>query len=133
MLVITAVRERFTGTDGIARDYTSARLKTLGTFAQAYGRFEGRMKLPRGQVVTIVVSTGNKVAVPEITGLSEADARATIEAAGLFVSFVDYQGCDKLGADICARYGPGTAVSSQPRPGTRIERGSGVTLGVRAP
>ena len=29
--------------------YTSARLKTLGLFSQAYGRFEARMKLPFGQ------------------------------------------------------------------------------------
>jgi beta-glucanase (GH16 family) len=48
-LVITALKERFTGADGITRDYTSARLKTSGTFAQTYGRFESRMKLPRGQ------------------------------------------------------------------------------------
>ena len=48
-LVITALKEPFTGADGITRDYTSARLKTSGTFAQTYGRFESRMKLPRGQ------------------------------------------------------------------------------------
>ncbi len=29
--------------------YTSARLKTKGRFAQAYGRFEARLRLPRGQ------------------------------------------------------------------------------------
>ena len=29
--------------------YTSARLLTNGTFAQAYGRFEARIKVPRGQ------------------------------------------------------------------------------------
>jgi beta-glucanase (GH16 family) len=48
-LVITAQKETFTGTDGIARDYTSARLKTLGLFSQSYGRFEARIKIPRGQ------------------------------------------------------------------------------------
>lgn len=48
-LVITARAERFTGPDGIARDYTSARLKTLGRFAQTYGRFEARLQVPRGQ------------------------------------------------------------------------------------
>jgi beta-glucanase (GH16 family) len=48
-LVIRALRERFTGRDGIPRDYTSARLKTLGRFSQAYGRFEARMRIPRGQ------------------------------------------------------------------------------------
>ena len=48
-LVITAQKETFTGTDGIARDYTSARLKTQGLFSQAYGRFEARLKIPAGQ------------------------------------------------------------------------------------
>jgi beta-glucanase (GH16 family) len=40
-LVIEAVREDF--------GYTSARLKTQGVFEQAYGRFEARLQLPRGQ------------------------------------------------------------------------------------
>jgi beta-glucanase (GH16 family) len=48
-LVITARAEKFTGADGIPREYTSARLKTLGRFSQAYGRFEARIKIPRGQ------------------------------------------------------------------------------------
>ncbi len=48
-LVIKAIREKYTGSDGVRRDYTSARLKTLGKFAQAYGRFEARIKIPRGQ------------------------------------------------------------------------------------
>jgi beta-glucanase (GH16 family) len=43
------VRESFTGADGIRRDYTSARLKTQGTFAQTAGRFEARIRIPRGQ------------------------------------------------------------------------------------
>jgi beta-glucanase (GH16 family) len=49
MLVIRAVAEPYTGTDGIARNYTSARLKTAGKFAQKYGRFEARIKIPHGQ------------------------------------------------------------------------------------
>ena len=48
-LVITARAERFTGSDGIARDYTSARLKTKDRFAQTYGKFEARLQVPRGQ------------------------------------------------------------------------------------
>jgi beta-glucanase (GH16 family) len=48
-LVITARQETYTGTDGITRNYTSARLKTQGLFSQAYGRFEARIKIPRGQ------------------------------------------------------------------------------------
>jgi len=48
-LVIKAIQEKYTGPDGVTRDYTSARLKTQGKFAQDYGRFEARIKIPRGQ------------------------------------------------------------------------------------
>ena len=48
-LVITALQENYTGTDGIARSYTSARLKTQNLFTQVYGRFEARIKIPKGQ------------------------------------------------------------------------------------
>jgi beta-glucanase (GH16 family) len=43
-LVITARREDYMG-----KRYTSARLKTQGKFERVYGRYEARMKLPRGQ------------------------------------------------------------------------------------
>jgi beta-glucanase (GH16 family) len=48
-LVITAIKETFTGPDGITRQYTSARLKTAGLFEQKYGRFEARIKITQGQ------------------------------------------------------------------------------------
>ena len=48
-LVIKVVAETYTGADRVTRDYTSARLKTQGKFAQTYGRFEARIKIPRGQ------------------------------------------------------------------------------------
>jgi beta-glucanase (GH16 family) len=48
-LVIRALREHYQGADGLAREYTSARLKTQGRFEQMYGRFEARLQLPRGQ------------------------------------------------------------------------------------
>jgi beta-glucanase (GH16 family) len=48
-LVIKVEAEKHTGADGVSRNYTSARLKTLGKFSQTYGRFEARMKIPRGQ------------------------------------------------------------------------------------
>ncbi len=50
-LVIKAIAEKYTGKDGITRNYTSARLKTLSKFSQTYGRFEARIKLPYGQGV----------------------------------------------------------------------------------
>lgn len=49
MLVIEARQEKFTGADGKEREFTSARLKTLGKQSWKYGRIEARMKLPRGQ------------------------------------------------------------------------------------
>jgi beta-glucanase (GH16 family) len=48
-LVIKVLQEKYTGADGVSRNYTSARLKTLGKFSQTYGRFEARIKIPRGQ------------------------------------------------------------------------------------
>jgi beta-glucanase (GH16 family) len=47
-LVITARRESVTYQAG-TRDYTSARIKTQNLFAQAYGRFESRIKIPKGE------------------------------------------------------------------------------------
>ncbi|MGH9765376.1 MAG: glycoside hydrolase family 16 protein [Blastocatellia bacterium] len=48
-LVIKVLHERYTGQDGITRNYTSARLLTQGKFTQRFGRFEARIKLPFGQ------------------------------------------------------------------------------------
>jgi beta-glucanase (GH16 family) len=48
-LVIKALKETYTGADGVTRDYTSARLKTEGKFSHKYGRFEARIKIPQGQ------------------------------------------------------------------------------------
>jgi beta-glucanase (GH16 family) len=48
-LVVKAISEKYTGPDGVTRNYTSARLKTLGKFSQIYGRFEARIKIPYGQ------------------------------------------------------------------------------------
>ncbi len=48
-LVITAIKEDYTGTDGVTQHYTSARVQTKGLFSQTYGRFEARIKIPKGQ------------------------------------------------------------------------------------
>lgn len=44
MLIIEARRERYGG-----NDYTSARIKTAGLMEQTHGRFEARIKVPKGQ------------------------------------------------------------------------------------
>jgi beta-glucanase (GH16 family) len=48
-LVITAAKEDYTGPDGVTQHYTSARMQTKGLFSQTYGRFEARIKIPKGQ------------------------------------------------------------------------------------
>ena len=48
-LVIDALQENFTGPDGLTREYTSARLKTEKLFTQKYGKFEARIRIPKGQ------------------------------------------------------------------------------------
>ncbi|HEY7099292.1 MAG TPA: glycoside hydrolase family 16 protein [Terriglobales bacterium] len=48
-LMIRALAEKYTGKDGTTREYTSARLKTKGKFAQKYGRFEASIRIPYGQ------------------------------------------------------------------------------------
>jgi beta-glucanase (GH16 family) len=48
-LVINVLQENYTGSDGVTRNYTSARLKTATHFTQTYGRFEARIKIPSGQ------------------------------------------------------------------------------------
>lgn len=48
-LVIEARAEKYKGADGKTRDFTSARIKTLGKFSRTYGRFEARLKMPYGQ------------------------------------------------------------------------------------
>ena len=48
-LIITAQKEEFTGSDGVSRHYTSARINTQHHFTQKYGRFEARIQLPSGK------------------------------------------------------------------------------------
>ncbi len=87
---------------------------------------------PRGSTVTLIVSNGDFVTMPDVFKLSLDEARQRIEAAGLFVSFVDEQGVEKLG-DQFFEFAPGQVVSSDPRGGTELRRGSGVNLGIRGP
>jgi eukaryotic-like serine/threonine-protein kinase len=91
------------------------------------------VKIPKGEIITIWVSIGDKVTMPDVTGRSEEEARQMIISAGLTFSFADPQGCDKLGAELCGRFAPGQVVSSSVRGGDRVARGTAVTIGVRAP
>lgn len=48
-LAITARAERYRGSDGVGRDYTSARLQTLEKVEFTYGLLEARIEVPAGQ------------------------------------------------------------------------------------
>ena len=48
-LDITARAEDYTGSDGIPREYTSARLQTLHKFQYQYGLVEARIQVPAGR------------------------------------------------------------------------------------
>jgi beta-glucanase (GH16 family) len=102
-LVIDVLRESHSGPDGIPREFTSARLKTQGLFAQTYGRFEARMKLPQGQGIwpafwmlgTDIASVGwpacGEIDIMENVGFEPGIAHATIHGPG-------YSGAKGLGA-----------------------------------
>lgn len=78
-LVITARRESFTGKDGIAREYTSARLLTRAKFSQQYGRFEARIKIPYGQGIWPAFwMLGDDIDTTEWPGSGEIDIMENI-------------------------------------------------------
>jgi len=101
-LIIHARREHFVGADGVAREYTSARLKTQGRFEQTYGRFEARLQVPRGQGLwpafwmlgADIGSVGwprcGEIDIMENIGKEPATAHGTIHGPG-------YSGGDSIG------------------------------------
>jgi beta-lactam-binding protein with PASTA domain len=73
-----------------------------------------------GSPVTVAVSTGPKeVSVPEVTGESQADATATLAAAGLKVTVSKRE---------VAEPAAGTVISQTPGAGTELKVGSPVTI-----
>jgi beta-glucanase (GH16 family) len=93
-LVITALKETYTGTDGVTRNYTSARTKTAGKFEQQYGRFEARIKIPYGQgmwpafwmlgndIGTVGWPTCGEIDIMENIGKEPAIVHGTIHGPG---------------------------------------------------
>lgn len=77
-----------------------------------------------GSVVTLAVSAGQQiVAVPEIIGMSQADAQTALEAAGFELGRVSER------PDAAPR---GQVVSSQPVPGAKVPIPSSVSLVISA-
>jgi beta-glucanase (GH16 family) len=78
-LVIKVLQEKYAGADGVTRNYTSARLKTLGKFVQTYGRFEARIKIPRGQGIWPAFwMLGEDIDTPGWPGCGEIDVMENI-------------------------------------------------------
>lgn len=78
-LVIKVLQEKYTGADGVTRNYTSARLKTLGKFSQTYGRFEARIKIPHGQGIWPAFwMLGNEIENPGWPACGEIDIMENI-------------------------------------------------------
>lgn len=92
-LEITAYRERYIS-GAITRDFTSAKIGTNGLFAQKYGRFEARLKLPKGQglwpAFRLLGEDKEKagwpaqggITVAEMAGSEPAKIRGGLEGAG---------------------------------------------------
>ena len=95
-LVITARRENPAGYScwyGTCQ-YTSARLLTSATFTQAYGRFEARMKIPRGQglwpafwmlgnnIGSVGWPTSGEIDIMENVGFEPSTVHGTIHGPG---------------------------------------------------
>lgn len=95
-LVIKAIKENFTGSDGQLRGYTSARLITLGKFEPTYGRIEARIKVPFGQglwpafwllgsnISSVGWPTCGEIDVMEIIGREPSTVYATLHGPGFF-------------------------------------------------
>jgi beta-glucanase (GH16 family) len=105
-LVITAIKETLPRKKRCwygRCQYSSARIKTAGTFMQAYGRFEARIKVPYGQGIWpafwMLGKNINKVGWPrcgeidimENIGREPAKAHGTIHGPG-------YSGANGIGA-----------------------------------
>jgi serine/threonine-protein kinase len=74
--------------------------------------------------VTIVVSTGPElVAIPDVSGQSEADAVAALEGAGFSVEVQSEDSLDVAG---------GVTIRTEPTAGDAVQPGSPVTLVVSA-
>ena len=77
-------------------------------------------EVPPGTAVTVQVSSGaGTVAVPDVTGQTEGEARAALESAGFTVN-VQPQSSSDVEA--------GRVISTNPGPGSELEPGSTVTI-----
>jgi len=89
---------------------------------------------PRGSVVTVTVSLGNKVIVPDLFALPEAEAQARIRNAGLNTTWVNPQLPEDVPPSerwkfeqVCV----GCVISQTPPAGSLVDRGTVIYLATR--
>jgi serine/threonine-protein kinase len=88
----------------------------------------GNSRLARGETVTLFVSVGDQVRVPDVFLKNIGEARFLIEQAGLNVQ-IDCQDASRAGDQ--TGQPPGTVISFTPSADSFAARGSTVILGVR--
>ena len=118
------------------RNYTSARLKTLGKFSQAYGRFEARMKIPRGQGIWPAFwMLGNDIEKPGWPDCGEIDIMENIGKEPAIVHGTihgpGYSGANGIGSSyaLCrATSALPTTFTSSPSSGNRMRFASTSTI-----
>jgi eukaryotic-like serine/threonine-protein kinase len=90
--------------------------------------------VPVGTVVTLVVSMGDKMKVPDMFGMPEAQAQQVLKNAGLKTVDPNYQTQKDMpsGVDINI-VKPGQVLSASPDFNTWVDRGTVVHLAVRKP
>jgi beta-lactam-binding protein with PASTA domain len=72
------------------------------------------------------------VLVPNLVGLLEADAQKVIGDSDLMTTYVNYQTAnDVADKTFFGSVPPGAVLSQHPSPGTRVPRGTRISLAVR--
>jgi hypothetical protein len=74
----------------------------------------------------------NYAVVPNLVGMSEADAQRTINQTGLMTTYVNYQSVNDVpDRSYFLSIPPGAVLSQLPQPGTAVPKGTKVFIAVR--
>ena len=78
------------------------------------------------------MGAGSDQVVPSLIGLTEADARKTIQGAGLNNTYSNYQTLnDVADKTYFNRAAPGRVLSQSPAPGSTVGRGTTIYIAVK--
>jgi beta-glucanase (GH16 family) len=112
-LVIRALNEETTRPDGTTRHYTSGRIVTQGHFAQTYGRFEARIKMPLGKGIWPAFwMLGDDIGTVGWPGCGEIDIFENIGDASTIYSTLHSVGAAPAGVGATFKLPAGEAVDT---------------------